>query len=268
MIPTTSVPAAPPTRPVAEPTRSHRTRQLLIFAVVALGVGGSLLSLSTVIRPDGPFLIAAILFGLALPALVLTYREAGRSGVAALLRDCWRLPARWWWLPVAGFALPVLTWALGAALGGARPLTGTLVVLYTADLLIGAVVINLWEEMAWTGFFQRRASSLWGVIGGSLVTSAFFTGIHVPLAVDGADGVQQVATNLVYLAAVAVGVRLLIARVDVWSGRSLLVIGLLHSSFNATEEVLQPEFFWVRIVMTLAVALVAVAVGGGRGRAL
>ena len=76
---------------------------------------------------------------------------------------------------------------------------------------------------------------------GALVTSVFFAGIHIPLALDGAHSAIHVATNMLYLVGVAIGVRLLIARVDAWSGRSLLVIGLLRSSFNATESLLQPD---------------------------
>ena len=173
-----------------------------------------------------------MLFGLALPALVLTHRQAGRAGVRALLRDCVRLPSRWWWLLLAAFGLPAVTWVVGAALGGAQPLTWSLVAFYTADLIIGALIINIWEEMAWTGFFQRRAATRWGAVGGSLITAVFFAGLHLPLALDGAHSASQVATNLLYLVGVAIGVRLLIARVDGWSGRSLLVVGLLHSSFN------------------------------------
>jgi uncharacterized protein len=244
-----------------DPDRSRFPRQLMIFFVLALGVGWPLLTLSTLIQPDAPFFLAAVLFGLALPALVLTYRQAGRAGVRALLRDCVRLPTRWWWLLLAAFGLPVATWSIGAALGGAQPLTWGLVAFYTADLIIGALLINIWEEMAWTGFFQRRAASRWGAIGGGLITSVFFAGIHLPLALDGANSSIQLATNLLYLFGVAIGVRLLIARVDAWSGRSLLVVGLLHSSFNATENLLQPEFFWVRIVVTIALGTGAAAFG-------
>jgi membrane protease YdiL (CAAX protease family) len=244
-----------------DPDGSRFPRQLKIFLVLALGVGWPLLALSTLIQPGGPFLIAAVLFGLSLPALVLTHRQAGRAGVHALLRDCVRLPSRWWWLLLASFGLPAVTWVIGAALGGAQPLTWSLVAFYTADLIIGALVINIWEEMAWTGFFQRRATSRWGAVGGGLITSVFFAGIHIPLALDGAHSAIQVATNLLYLVGVAIGVRLLIARVDPWSGRSLLVVGLLHSSFNAAENLLQPEFFWVRIVVTIALGIGVAAFG-------
>jgi membrane protease YdiL (CAAX protease family) len=236
-------------------------RPLVLFVAVAAGVGGLLLTLSTLIEPGAPFILAAVLAGLALPALILTHRDTGGEGVRALLRDCLRLPRAWWWLPVAGFALPCLSWATAAVSGGARPLTWPLIGYYIMDLIIGAVVINIWEEMAWTGFAQRRAMARWGTTGGSLVTAALFTGIHVPLAFDGARSAAQVASNVLLIAGVAIGVRLLIGRVDAWTGRSLLTIGVLHSSFNATETILDPDHDWVRIVVTIAVAVVVIASG-------
>ena len=244
-----------------DPDGSRFPRPLMIFLGLALGVGGPLLTLSTLIQPDGPFIIAAVLFGLAVPALVLTHRQAGGAGVRALLGDCVRRPSRWWWLLLAAFGLPAVTWLIGAALGGAQPLTWTLLAFYSADLIIGALVINIWEEMAWTGFFQRRAAARWGAVGGAFITAVFFTGLHLPLALGGAHSASDLATNLLYLIGVAIGVRLLIARVDGWSGRSLLVVGLLHSSFNATENLLEPAFFWVRIVVTIALGIGVVAVG-------
>ena len=39
------------------------------------------------------------------------------------------------------------------------------------------------------------------------------------------------------------------------------MIGLLHSSFNATENLLEPEFFSVRIVVTIALGTAAAAIG-------
>jgi membrane protease YdiL (CAAX protease family) len=231
----------------------------VLFAAVALGVGGLLLTLSTLIEPGAPFILAAVLAGLALPALLFTHRDTGWNGVRALLRDCVRLPRAWWWLPTAGFALPCLTWTTAAVVGGAQPVTWSLLGYYTIDLIIGAVVINIWEEMAWTGFAQRRAMARWGTTGGSLITAVFFTGIHLPLAIDGAHNAAQVTSNLLFIAGVATGVRLLIGRVDAWTGRSLLTIGVLHSSFNATETLLHPDYDWVRIVLTIAVAVILTA---------
>jgi membrane protease YdiL (CAAX protease family) len=240
---------------------SRPSASLAPFVIAALGIGAPFLALSTVITPDAPFLLAAVILGLALPALVITYREAGGAAVRALLRDCLRLPNSRWWLLVAGFGLPAMTWTTGAALGGAQPLTWGLVAFYVGDLLIGALVINVWEEMAWTGFFQRRAASRWGAVSGALVTSVFFTAIHVPLALAGADGVREIAGNLTVLTGVATGVRLLVARVDPWCGGSILTIGVLHSSFNASETLLDADHFWVRIAVTIAVGIGCVALG-------
>jgi membrane protease YdiL (CAAX protease family) len=256
---------APAASAEAGPARTSM-RPLVMFAAFALVVGGVLLALSTVVEPDGPFLLAAVLGGLALPALVLTGRETGAAGVKALLRDCVRLPRSWWWLVLAGFGLPALAWIVGAALGGAQPLTWSLLGFYAVDLLIGALVINIWEEMAWTGYFQRRAMGRWGVVVGSIVTAAFFTALHVPLAFDGAASAGEVWWNVLLIAGVGAGLRLLIARVDAWSGGSLLTVGVLHSSFNATESVLDPAYDWVRIVVTVVVGVALVAVGRGRGR--
>jgi hypothetical protein len=93
----------------------------------------------------------------------------------------------------------------------------------------------------------------------------FFMAIHVPLTLGATHGQGWVGINLLYLAVVAVGIRLLIARVDAWSGGSLLVIGILHSSFNAAETVLEPGYACVRVVVTAAAGL-GVAVLGRPGR--
>jgi hypothetical protein len=97
------------------------------------------------------------------------------------------------------------------------------------------------------------------------VTSLFFTGLHIPLALGGVDDLGEAATNLAALAGVAIGVRLLIARIDDWSGRSLLTIGVLHSSFNASESLLDADHFWVRIAVTIAIGVGVVALGKQRG---
>jgi len=251
----------PSTSPAGPRATSRESSSLAPFVIAALGVGAPFLALSTIIKPDAPFLLSAVLLGLALPALVITHREAGGAAVRALLRDCVRLPSSWWWLPLAGFGLPIVTWTTGAALGGAQPLTWGLAAFYVGDLVVGAVVINIWEEMAWTGFFQRRAASRWGTVGGALVTSVFFTAIHVPLALADTDGVREIAVNLIGLAGVAIGLRLLIARVDPWCGRSILTIGVLHSSFNASETLLDADHFWVRIAVTVALGVGLVAFG-------
>lgn len=237
------------------------SRPLLRFLAIALPVGAFLLALSTLVEPGEPFIFAAVLLALAVPALVLTHRETGRTGVRTLLHDTIRVPRPLWWLVPAGFLLPSVTWLAASTLGGARPLTPSLLTSYVLDLVLIALLINIWEELAWTGFVQRRATARWGPLTGSLFTALAFTAIHVPLAFDGATDGVQVAYNLVLVLCAAVGLRLLIAKFDAWSGRSLLVIGILHSSFNATQSVVDPTYDWVRVgtLVTLGVAFVAFA---------
>ena len=49
-------------------------------------------------------------------------------------------------------------------------------------VVTSVLIVNLWEEMAWAGFFQRRAMYRYGFVTGSLVTAALFVAVHLPLA--------------------------------------------------------------------------------------
>lgn len=242
-------------------SRRLGARGLVVFAATAVLAGGGLLALSMLVTPGEPFLLAAVYGALLLPALLLTRAERGRGSVRELLSRAIRLPRPLWWLPVAGVAIPLGTWVFGAALGAARPVTAATLGALVLDVIFGLVVINLAEELSWTGYFQSRAMTRWGETRGALVTAVFFTGIHVPLALDPAAGFMASSTNVAILFLVAVGVRLLIGRLYGWTGGSVLAVALLHSSFNASEELLVEGQDWVRLAATLAIAIGAVAVG-------
>ena len=235
-------------------------RPLLLFAAIALPVGWVALSVPVALGlGQEPFVLLALVLGLILPALLLTARESGRSGVRALLRDAVRLPRPLWWAPVAALALPAAVWAAASTVGGAQPLTSSLLVDFAVALVTVAVIVNIWEEMAWTGFVQRRSMARWGVLGGSLLTGVLFAGIHLPLAFDGATGAGDVLLGVAVLLATGIGLRLLIAGVDGWSGRSLLTAGLLHAAFNASADLINPDHDWVRYVITVLLGLVVLA---------
>ena len=68
------------------------------------------------------------------------------------------------------------------------------------------------------------------------------------------------------LIATGIGLRLLIAAVDAWIAGSLLTIGILHSAFNATSSVVNPDHDWIRLAVTVVLGLVAVAVLARRRR--
>ena len=240
---------------------SPALRPLLTFTAVALPVGWAFLAVPVALQlPTEPFVIGALLFALLLPALFLTARDSGRAGVKRLLRDAVRLPRPSWWGLAALLAIPVGVWGIAAAFGGAAPLTPTVLIGYAIAFLSSAVIINILEETVWTGFVQRRSMARFGALGGSLLTAALFAGIHLPLAFSGASFPADVATGVGILLASAVGLRLIIAGVDTWSGRSVLAAGVLHGSFNASAGLVDPGYDWARYVTVLALGF-AVAAG-------
>jgi membrane protease YdiL (CAAX protease family) len=247
---------------------SPALRPLLLFAAVALPIGWALLAVPVALQlPTEPFALAALLFALLIPAVVLTARETGRDGVKRLLRDAIRLPRPSWWGLVAVTVIPVSVWGLAAAVGGAEPLTPTVLIGYAIAFLSSTVIINILEETVWTGFVQRRSMARFGALGGSALTAALFAGIHLPLAFSGAASPADVARGIGILLASAIGLRLMVAGIDSWSGRSLLTIGVLHGTFNASSGLVEPAYDWTRYVTVLVFGFaVAVALTLQKGR--
>jgi membrane protease YdiL (CAAX protease family) len=236
-------------------------RPLVVFAGTALVVGWALLGpMVWFDLPSAPFVLAATLLALIVPALVLTARETGRAGVRTLLREAVRLPRPLWWAPVAALTVPGLTWAVASGLGDAKPLTTDLLTDVLVAFLSSLLVINLWEEMAWTGFAQRRAMARWGLVRGSLVIAVLFAGIHLPLAFDGAETAGDVAAGVGILIGTGVGLRLLIAGLHTWSNRSLFAVAILHAAFNVSGDLVDPSSDWIRYVVTVLLGLAAVGV--------
>lgn len=229
---------------------------LIPFVAVALPVGWLLLSVPLVVDlPLEPFILATLLFGLVVPAFVLTRRQPGAS-VTGLLRDTVRIPRPVWLLVPAALLVPFVTGAVGAPFGADRAPTTSLLI----DVLSSLVIVNLWEEMVWAGYVQRRATGRWGLFGGAALTALLFTGVHLPMSLYGANGVGDVAFNIGAMLVAGLGLRLLIGAFDGWTGGSILALGLLHATFNASGDLLVPGADWIRYVVTLGLGLAAYAV--------
>ena len=236
-------------------------RPLVTFTAVALPTGWVLLSVPLLVDvPVEPFVLGTLLLGLVLPALVLTRRDPGAS-VRRLLADTVRPPYPWWLLLPAALLLPATTAGVAALLGGASAPTGALLTGFLSSLL----VVNLWEEMAWAGFVQRRAAARWGPVRGAVAVALLFTGIHLPLALYDAGGVGDVARNVAVMIVSGVGLRLLIGAFDVWGRGSILALAVVHATFNATADLLTPDAAWVRYAVTLAAGVTAAVLLTRRG---
>jgi membrane protease YdiL (CAAX protease family) len=238
------------------PTRGLDTRALVPFVAVALPVGWVLLSVPLVADlPIEPFVLATLL-GLVAPALLLTRRDPATS-IRALLHDCWRLPRPLVLLP-ALLVIPVTTWAVAGPNGS--DVDGGVIAGLTVNIVSSVLIVNVWEEMAWAGFVQRRAALRWGVVGGAVATAAMFTGIHLPLAFYGADDTSDVLVNVAAMVVAGIGMRFLIAAFDQWGRGSILVLGVLHASFNATGNFLHDDVDWIRYVVTLGLGAAAITI--------
>ena len=240
------------------PADNADLRPLLKFVAAALPVGWLLLSVPLVTgAPLSPFVLGTLYLGLVLPTVLLTRRDPDAS-MRQLLRDTIRLPRPAWLLLPAALVIPVSTYAGGTLLGRSVGLDTAFVLnLALANVLSSVLIVNLWEEMAWAGFVQRRLTARWGFTGGAIGTALLFTGIHLPLSLYAADGVGDVAYNIVVMIASGVGMRLLIGAFDTWGRRSILALAVIHATFNASSELLDAGSDWIRYVVTLTLGVLA-----------
>jgi membrane protease YdiL (CAAX protease family) len=253
------------------PDRTRRTglsgvvarRPIAAFVTLVLGLGLPLFAVAAVTGlPAGPFQLLICYLGLTGGALVLTRLADGPGSVRALLGRLlrWRFGARHWLIVLA--AMPMATVAVAAVSGTLRrPPHGWAyeVGIYLFLVLIfGGLVLNLWEELGWTGFLQARLMDRHGLIVGSLLTALPFAALHLPLPyVDGQRGATAIVSVLALFAA-APFLRVLLGMVFRDTGGSLLAVGLLHAAFNASGALGIVTGGW-QYLPALALVTIAVA---------
>jgi membrane protease YdiL (CAAX protease family) len=222
------------------------------------------------------------IFGLALPAFLVTAAKDGKAGVRDLLRRVlrWRVGVRWYLLALLGLLVVTLLGAipfLGAAPLQALAHNWTLLfTVFLPGVLIPFLVVNLWEETAWTGFMQHTLQERRGPVLASVMVAPFFALIHMPgffvagFISDEKTPLSEFPAVLVQvgiLAVFATFIRVLIMWLYNGSGRSVLIVALFHSAFNMTNgQKLTPELLHLPeglasaipsvVVMVLAVVLV------------
>lgn len=220
-------------------------RPLTVFLVLVLGIGWPILALPGLAHnglipggdlPEEPFALATVLLVLLPAALWVTAATDGRAGVRALLRRTvqWRFGPGWYAAILLG--LPVIATALGLPTGGLLREVDWPAVLFNyavLQVLPAVVIINLWEETAWAGFLQTRLEQRHGLIVAAMLTAVPFALVHVPL-LFAADEPVLAAAGVLLL--VAVLHRLLFGLVLRGTAGSVLAVGLLHATFNATNN--------------------------------
>ncbi|WP_158441422.1 CPBP family intramembrane glutamic endopeptidase [Kribbella steppae] len=180
-----------------------------------------------------------LVFGALLPAsLWVTWAAEGRPGVRALVTRMfrWRIGPRWWLLILAG--LPILTIAFAVLLGDSlKPVDiEPLVVGQLFGLLVNLLLINMWEETAWTGIVQTRLERRHGLATAALLTAVPFALAHMPLHFIGDFTVESLVAALVALLIVCTIVRLMIGVFLRGARDSILAVALLHTVFNRSNN--------------------------------
>jgi membrane protease YdiL (CAAX protease family) len=231
--------------------------------------------------PITPFLLLGVIFGITLPVYIVTRVTRGKEGVRELRRRYthWRVSIGWYLLAI--FAPPI-TALLGASLYlGTGPLTAfadrwqLLFTVLLPEILMFAVLINLWEEGGWTGFLQPRLQERHGPLAASLMVAVAWALVHVPLMfVVGGLGEGRITPDrywfyLAYLFGIAPPVRVLVTWFWNSTGGSVIIVALLHAAWNTTAgEKFTPEFvpgdpIWVYAVYAV-LAVIVIALTRGR----
>jgi membrane protease YdiL (CAAX protease family) len=186
------------------------------------------------------------ILGLGVTAFVVTAAADGREGVDDLVRRClrWRVPVRWYLLAL--FGVPGATTLLAVAIYGrdglASPSTALAVL---ALFLLQLVFFNFVEEIGWTGFFQDRLQDRYSPLKLSAVVAFPWAVWHVPdfLAEEGwtLTALAVAPVFLAYETILLFFARVLIVWLYSRTGRSVLLVGIFHASFDATITKLSRE---------------------------
>jgi CAAX protease family protein len=197
-------------------------------------------------HPSDPYhgMAPILLLGPALSALLMTAVLEGKPGVGRLLRRyvLWRVGLRWYLVVLLGIPALILLSALtvpGAIATFRAPtplflLTSALI--YFVILTIGG---PLGEELGWSGFALPRLQQGQGPLAGTLLLGALWGLWHLPLFLfipgfNGAGtGLLGISLPVVEFVIFAIALRVLITWVFNNVRGSLLLVLLLHTSYNA-----------------------------------
>lgn len=246
----------------------HRT--VVRYTIAATVLGLVLLGVPALVGlPSEPFLLV-LTYGVLLGGSVLTARRAGPGGIRLLFRGLLRWRIGWANAAVVVAAIPLATIGVAALTGTyVTPEDGWLPVINSylvATFVYGALLLNLWEETGWQGMVQRHFMGRYGLMKGSLLTAVPFAVVHIPLQIRDTSGMREALVNVGVLFLMAPAARYLVARTDVATGGSLLAVGVLHASWNASGKLSVVDGDLQYVIGLAVVAVVALVVDVVRSR--
>jgi membrane protease YdiL (CAAX protease family) len=223
-------------------------RPLTGFLVIALGLSWLLFSIPVLAfhgvipganLPIEVFALASTLLILLPTALWVTWITDGRAGLRALFARVfrWRFGIGWWLVVL--FGLPVIALLLGLIFGGSLHTAdlGMVLIKQLGSIALAVVVINLWEETVWAGFFQTRLEARFNFVVAAALTALPFAGVHVPLLfLDDQVSPLSVLRGIAGLLILGIVIRLLMGVTLRAASDSVLAVGLLHQIFDASNN--------------------------------
>jgi membrane protease YdiL (CAAX protease family) len=248
-------------------------RPVLAFCVFAVGLSVSLIAALLIADVSVIPGKAAQLVIVPGTALLITAWISGRAGVRRLLASMlrWRIGIARWLLVL--LALPVLTLAIAAATGTLEaPPKGWLNIAttYLLSLLVLLITANLLEEMAWTGFVQTKLMARHGLLRGALLTAIPVFLIHLPLSYEtnGLYGTrwEDAMLNWGLLLAALLFFRYLAGVLMLETNGSVLAVGVLHASFNASGGMDVTPGGWQYVPAVIILTMLVAAYRALRGR--
>lgn len=192
------------------------------------------------------------IFGVTLPAFLVTAATDGWDGVRELASRCvrWRVGVRWYLIALLG--MPVAMALATTAVFGTPLLNNVsdrwelLFTLVLPQLVLLVLLFNWAEEIGWTGFLQDKLQDRYSPLKACAFTAFPFAVFHIPFFLhEEGWALVNLPIALVYL--VVETFVLFFARVVIiWlynnASRSLLIVGLFHAVFNTTINTFGHEY--------------------------
>jgi membrane protease YdiL (CAAX protease family) len=212
--------------------------------------------------------------GVALPAFLVMAAMHGRAGVRDLARRSlrWRVGLRWYLFAL--LVVPIATVLGASVIFGLAPLNvlldwwPLLFMVVLPEYLLRVVLLNLPEEIGFTGFLQDRFQDRYGPLKACFIVELPFALWHLPIFIaDTGLGLAELPLFLAFFGLLVIGqffARIVIMWLYNNTRRSVLLVAIFHSGFNVTVGGFGREFIpgysdgWALLIATGVVVVTAV----------
>ena len=175
-------------------------------------------------------------------ALILIFKEDGKTGIRRIFKRAFQVKLGYWYLPI--FLILPMTVLLAQGLnvaffGGVFPRSGILSEPWWIPVLfLTFLILQFSEELGWRGYAMDRLQKKWGALGSSLALGSIWAIWHVPMFLSSGFGQHdnQLPYGQFFITIVLVSV--LITWLQNNTRGSLVPAFVMHALFALVGEVL------------------------------